>query len=83
MEDGIGCALAGKLPRERLLALAEAVYKRPEGGTKRAHEAPARQTAKLNCPRPKDGMDWGGGAVPGSSRSWRGKNAPPRISGCP
>jgi mono/diheme cytochrome c family protein len=27
IEDGFGCALVGKLPREQLLALAEAVYK--------------------------------------------------------
>ncbi|MBI3367118.1 MAG: anti-sigma factor [Burkholderiales bacterium] len=29
-EDGYGCALVGKLPRERLLALAESVYKQVE-----------------------------------------------------
>jgi anti-sigma factor RsiW len=30
VEDGFGCALVGKLPRERLLALAEAVHKQSE-----------------------------------------------------
>jgi anti-sigma factor RsiW len=30
VEDGFGCAMVGKLPRERLLALAEAVYKQSE-----------------------------------------------------
>jgi anti-sigma factor RsiW len=30
IEDGFGCALVGKLPREQLLALAEAVYKQSE-----------------------------------------------------
>jgi anti-sigma factor RsiW len=30
VEDGFGCALVGKLPREQLLALAEAVYKQAE-----------------------------------------------------
>ncbi len=30
VEDGYGCALVGKLPREQLLALAEAVYKQAE-----------------------------------------------------
>ncbi len=30
VEDGFGCALVGKLPRERLLALAEAVYQQAE-----------------------------------------------------
>ncbi|MBL8352175.1 MAG: anti-sigma factor [Burkholderiaceae bacterium] len=32
VEDGFGCALVGKLPREQLLALAEAVYKQAEAG---------------------------------------------------
>jgi anti-sigma factor RsiW len=31
-EDGFGCALVGNLPKERLLALAEAVYKQIEDG---------------------------------------------------
>jgi anti-sigma factor RsiW len=31
-EDGFGCALVGNLPKERLLALSEAVYKQIEGG---------------------------------------------------
>lgn len=31
-EDGFGCALVGNLPKERLLALAEAVYKQVEDG---------------------------------------------------
>jgi anti-sigma factor RsiW len=30
IEDGFGCALVGKLPREQLLVLAEAVYKQAE-----------------------------------------------------
>ena len=30
IEDGFGCALVGKLPREQLLALAEAVYRQAE-----------------------------------------------------
>ena len=30
VEDGFGCALVGKLPREQLLVLAEAVYKQSE-----------------------------------------------------
>lgn len=30
VEDGFGCALVGKLPREQLLALAESVYKQAE-----------------------------------------------------
>ena len=30
VEDGFGCALVGKLPREQLLALAEAIYKQSE-----------------------------------------------------
>jgi anti-sigma factor RsiW len=30
IEDGFGCALVGKLPREQLLALAESVYKQAE-----------------------------------------------------
>lgn len=30
VEDGFGCALVGKLPREQLLALAETVYKQAE-----------------------------------------------------
>lgn len=32
VEDGFGCALVGKLPREQLLALAEAVYRQAEAG---------------------------------------------------
>ena len=36
VEDGFGCALVGKLPREKLLALAEAVYKQAENGIKPA-----------------------------------------------
>lgn len=32
VEDGFGCALVGKLPREQLLALADAVYKQAEAG---------------------------------------------------
>jgi anti-sigma factor RsiW len=32
VEDGFGCALVGKLPREQLLAMAEAVYKQAEDG---------------------------------------------------
>ena len=35
IEDGFGCVLVGK-PRERLLALAEAVYTQAEGGTRPA-----------------------------------------------
>lgn len=30
IEEGLGCALVGKLPRERLLALAESVYRQAE-----------------------------------------------------
>ena len=37
VEPGIGCALVGKLPKERLLALAQAVY--------RQHEEPAAASA--------------------------------------
>ncbi len=36
IEDGFGCALVGKLPREKLLALAEAVYKQAEYSIKPA-----------------------------------------------
>lgn len=32
VEDGFGCALVGKLPREQLLLLADAVYKQAEDG---------------------------------------------------
>ncbi|OYU92786.1 MAG: hypothetical protein CFE45_22025 [Burkholderiales bacterium PBB5] len=32
VEDGFGCALVGKLPREQLLALADAVYRQVEAG---------------------------------------------------
>ena len=32
VEDGFGCALVGKLPREQLLALANAVYRQAEPG---------------------------------------------------
>ena len=32
VEDGFGCALVGKLPREQLLALAHAVYRQAEPG---------------------------------------------------
>ena len=34
IEDGFGCMLVGKLPRERLLALAEAVYQQAEDAIK-------------------------------------------------
>ena len=40
IEDGFGCALVGKLPREQLLALAEAVYKQSED---QIQPAPAQQ----------------------------------------
>lgn len=33
VEDGFGCPVVGKLPREQLLAVAEAVYKQAEAGT--------------------------------------------------
>jgi anti-sigma factor RsiW len=39
VEDGFGCALVGKLPREQLLALAEAVYKQSEDGIQPSPEA--------------------------------------------
>jgi len=32
VEDGFGCSVVGKLPREQLLAVAEAVYKQVEAG---------------------------------------------------
>ena len=32
VEDGFGCSVVGKLPREQLLAVAEAVYKQAEAG---------------------------------------------------
>ena len=32
VEDGFGCALVGKLPREQLLAMAHAVYRQAEPG---------------------------------------------------
>ncbi len=42
IEEGLGCALVGKLPRERLLALAEAVYKQSEAqGAPRRPRPPA------------------------------------------
>lgn len=41
VEDGFGCALVGKLPREQLLALAEAVYKQAED-----HIQPAPEVKK-------------------------------------
>lgn len=41
VEDGFGCALVGKLPREQLLLLADAVYKQAE-----ADIAPAMPAAK-------------------------------------
>ena len=41
IEDGFGCALVGKLPREKLLALAEAVYKQSEDAIKPS-AAPAK-----------------------------------------
>jgi len=43
VEDGFGCALVGKLPREQLLALAEAIYKQVEDGIRPtpATKAPA------------------------------------------
>ena len=44
IEDGFGCALVGKLPREKLLALAEAVYKQSEEAIKPS-AAPAKPPA--------------------------------------
>lgn len=43
IDEGLGCALVGKLPRERLLALAEAVYKQSEaqGGPQPRPRPPA------------------------------------------
>ena len=41
VEDGFGCALVGKLPREQLLLLADAVYKQAEDSI-----APAKPAAK-------------------------------------
>ena len=43
VEEGFGCALVGKLPREQLLALAEAVYKQSEADSQAmpAPKAPA------------------------------------------
>lgn len=40
VEDGFGCALVGKLPRERLLAIADAVYKQSEGEVPPARPRP-------------------------------------------
>ena len=42
-EEGFGCALVGNLPRERLLALAEAAYRQVE---------PALAPAEASAPRP-------------------------------
>jgi anti-sigma factor RsiW len=36
VEDGFGCSVVGKLPREQLLAVADAVYKQSEDGIKPA-----------------------------------------------
>ena len=44
IEDGFGCALVGKLPREKLLTLAEAVYKQSEEAIKPS-AAPAKPPA--------------------------------------
>ncbi|MDT7833665.1 anti-sigma factor family protein [Aquabacterium sp. OR-4] len=44
-EDGFGCALVGNLPKERLLALAQAVYKQAEGGIVPAPAGGASQPA--------------------------------------
>ena len=46
VEDGFGCALVGKLPREQLLALAESVYKQAEN---------AGLTAPDPAPAPRQG----------------------------
>ena len=43
VEDGYGCALVGRLPRERLLALAELMYKQYE---EQAHSAAAASTPR-------------------------------------
>ena len=44
VEPGIGCALVGALPKERLLALAHAVYQQ--------HEAPGAAAAPVAAPAP-------------------------------
>ena len=44
-EDGYGCALLGQLPRERLLALAEAVYRQVEAASGPAAPVPVNTPA--------------------------------------
>ena len=46
-EDGYGCALVGNLPRERLLALAEAVYRQVESAI-----VPGAPAASVPAPQP-------------------------------
>ena len=53
VEDGFGCALVGKLPREQLLALADAVYHQSEAAAAAAGAAlPAAEPASQRPARP-------------------------------
>ena len=49
VEDRFGCALAGRLPREQRLTLAEAVYKQADAAGLPACQPPC-QRAPLACP---------------------------------